>query len=78
MPCPVVPTEPLGRRLRLFDLDSAVRLLPAVKLSPEQLLDFINTDELPEATPQNIRLRKRLLTQHERSRARAFEQAGTR
>jgi GTP-binding protein len=50
--------------------DIAVRLTPAVKLSLEQSLDFINSDELVEVTPHNIRLRKRLLTQHERSRAR--------
>ena len=36
----------------------------------EQSLDFINNDELVEVTPQNIRLRKRYLTQHERARAR--------
>jgi len=46
-----------------------VRLTPAVKLSLEQSLDFINSDELVEVTPQTVRLRKRLLTQHERSRA---------
>ncbi|HLW01143.1 MAG TPA: translational GTPase TypA [Ktedonobacterales bacterium] len=50
--------------------DIAVRLTPAVKLSLEQSLDFINADELVEVTPQNIRLRKRYLTQHERSRMR--------
>ena len=49
--------------------DIAVRLTPTVKLSLEQSLDFINADELVEVTPQTIRLRKRLLTQHERSRA---------
>jgi GTP-binding protein len=49
--------------------DIAVRLTPAVKLSLEQSLDFINADELVEVTPKSIRLRKRLLTQHERSRA---------
>jgi GTP-binding protein len=49
--------------------DISVRLSPTVKLSLEQSLDFINSDELVEVTPQNIRLRKRLLTQHERSRA---------
>jgi GTP-binding protein len=32
-------------------------------------MDFINSDELVEVTPQNIRLRKRLLTQNERFRA---------
>jgi GTP-binding protein len=38
-------------------------------LSLEQSLDFINADELVEVTPKSIRLRKRLLTQRERSRA---------
>jgi GTP-binding protein len=50
--------------------DIAVRLTPAVKLSLEQSLDFINADELVEVTPQAIRLRKRYLTQHERARMR--------
>ena len=49
--------------------DIAVRLTPTVRLSLEQSLDFINGDELVEVTPQTIRLRKRLLTQHERARA---------
>lgn len=50
--------------------DIAVRLTPPIILSLEQSLDFINNDELVEVTPQNIRLRKRYLTQHERSRMR--------
>jgi GTP-binding protein len=53
--------------------DIAVRLTPAILMSLEQSLDFINNDELVEVTPQNIRLRKRLLTQHDRSRARESE-----
>jgi GTP-binding protein len=56
--------------VRSSTADIAVRLSPAVKLSLEQSLDFINGDELVEVTPQNVRLRKRLLTHHERSRAR--------
>jgi GTP-binding protein len=56
--------------VRSSTADIAVRLSPAVKLSLEQSLDFIGGDELVEVTPQSIRLRKRLLTQHERSRAR--------
>ena len=48
----------------------AVRLTPPIIMSLEQSLDFINNDELVEVTPQNIRLRKRYLTQHERARAR--------
>jgi GTP-binding protein len=62
--------------VRSSTADIAVRLTPAVKLSLEQSLDFINADELVEVTPSNIRLRKRLLTQHERSRARDAEQQG--
>jgi len=53
--------------------DIAVRLTPPILLSLEQSLDFINNDELVEVTPQNIRLRKHYLTQHERSRARSAE-----
>ena len=64
--------------VRSSTADIAVRLTPAVKLSLEQSLDFINADELVEVTPQNIRLRKRLLTQHERSRAREATQSGAR
>jgi GTP-binding protein len=56
--------------VRSSTADIAVRLTPAVILSLEQSLDFINADELVEITPQNIRLRKRYLTQHERSRMR--------
>lgn len=51
----------------------AVRLEPAVLMSLEQSLDFINNDELVEVTPQSIRLRKRYLTQHERGRMREQE-----
>ena len=47
----------------------AVKLTPPLRLSLEQSLDFINSDELVEVTPRNIRLRKKLLTQHERLRA---------
>jgi GTP-binding protein len=64
--------------VRSSTADIAVRLSPTVKLSLEQSLDFINSDELVEVTPQNIRLRKRLLTLHERSRARELEQQGAR
>jgi GTP-binding protein len=55
--------------VRASTSDIAVRLTPAVKLSLEQSLDFINADELVEVTPSSVRLRKRLLTQHERARA---------
>ncbi len=50
--------------------DIAVKLTPAVKLSLEQALDFIKDDELVEITPKSIRLRKKLLTQAGRLKAR--------
>ncbi len=56
--------------VRSSTADIAVRLTPAIKLSLEQSLDFINADELVEVTPLSIRLRKRYLTQHERARMR--------
>ena len=55
--------------IRSSTSDIAVRLVPPVRLSLEQALDFINGDELVEVTPKNIRLRKKLLTQEKRLRA---------
>ena len=44
----------------------SIILEPPSPLSLEQALDFINEDELLEATPQNLRLRKRYLSGTER------------
>jgi len=54
--------------------DIAVKLTPAVKLSLEQALDFIKEDELVEVTPKSLRLRKKLLTQAGRLKARHLAQ----
>ncbi|MBI4497240.1 MAG: translational GTPase TypA [Chloroflexi bacterium] len=56
--------------MRSSTAEIQVRLTPAVKLSLEQALDFINEDELVEVTPQSFRLRKRLLKAEDRARAR--------
>jgi GTP-binding protein len=56
--------------IRSSTAEIAVRLTPPMLLSLEQALDFINGDELVEVTPHSFRLRKRLLTQQERARAR--------
>jgi GTP-binding protein len=56
--------------IRSSTSDIAVRLTPAVKMSLEQCLDFLEDDELLEVTPKAIRLRKRWLTEAEQSRAR--------
>lgn len=55
--------------IRASTADIAVRLTPPLKMSLEESMDFINSDELVEVTPRNIRLRKRLLTQNERFRS---------
>ncbi len=46
------------------------RLVPSVKMSLEQSLAFIARDELLEITPQNIRPRKKILTESARLKAR--------
>ncbi len=56
--------------VRASGSDEAVVLTPAIKLDLEQALEFIDDDELVEVTPNNIRIRKRLLTENERKRAR--------
>jgi GTP-binding protein len=55
--------------IRSSTSDIAVRLTPAIVLSLEQSLDFLQPDELLEVTPKSLRLRKRLLKMHERARA---------
>ena len=55
--------------IRSSGTDEAVRLVPAVDLTLESAVEFIDDDELVEITPKCIRLRKRFLTEHERRRA---------
>ncbi len=49
--------------------DDALRLVPHSRLSLEQSLEFIKNDELVEITPNNIRLRKKILGKEERMKA---------
>ncbi len=63
-----VTKEKKKTNIRSSTSDIAVKLTPAVKLSLEQSLDFINRDELVEVTPQHIRLRKKILGQTQRLR----------
>ena len=49
--------------------DDALKLTPPRILSLEQALDFIDTDELLEITPKNIRIRKKILDPTARYRA---------
>jgi GTP-binding protein len=52
--------------MRAASADEAMRLVPPKDLSLEQAIEFIADDELVEVTPQNIRLRKRVLRSNER------------
>jgi GTP-binding protein len=55
--------------VRAAGTDENLILTPPIRHSLEQALEFIEDDELVEVTPQNIRLRKKLLKEHERRRA---------
>lgn len=50
--------------------DDAIKLLPPKKFSMEEALTFIEEDELLEITPDALRIRKRILNETERMRAR--------
>ncbi|MDE2939669.1 MAG: translational GTPase TypA [Chloroflexota bacterium] len=67
--------------MRSSTADVAKRLSPPVKLSLEEALEFIASDELVEVTPLNYRLRKKALTagerQKQRNRRRERDVAGT-
>ena len=45
-----------------------IQLSPPVRLSLERAIEYIGPDELLEATPKNLRLRKKILCSHERKR----------
>merc|ERR1712137_828692 len=55
--------------VRASGTDEAQTLVPPIKMSLEQALEFIDEDELVEVTPESIRIRKKLLTENERKRA---------
>ncbi len=54
---------------RVSGTDKDEGLIPAVKMSLEQALEFIDDDELVEVTPVAIRLRKKERTENDRKRA---------
>ncbi|MDB4491153.1 translational GTPase TypA [Luminiphilus sp.] len=55
--------------VRASGTDEALTLTPHVVHTLEQALEFIEDDELVEVTPESIRIRKKLLLEHERKRA---------
>ena len=61
--------------IRAAGKDDALILTPPIELTLEYAVEFIADDELVEVTPKNIRIRKRLLLEHERKRASRVEEA---
>jgi GTP-binding protein len=55
--------------IRAAGTDENLVLTKPVKMTLEQALEFIDDDELVEVTPKSIRIRKKLLLEHERKRA---------
>ena len=55
--------------VRASGTDEAITLTTPIRQTLEQALEFIDDDELVEVTPNHIRLRKKLLVEHERKKA---------
>ena len=55
--------------MRASGSDEALRLVPPRILSLEQCLEFLADDEILEVTPENLRLRKRILNHEQRMKA---------
>jgi len=54
--------------MRASGSDRNILLKPPRKMSLEEALEYIEDDELVEVTPDVIRLRKMLLSEHDRKR----------
>ncbi|SDG62003.1 GTP-binding protein [Pseudomonas benzenivorans] len=66
----VNPTK--GKKLdnmRASGKDETIALVPPIRYTLEQALEFIEEDELAEITPKSIRLRKKFLSENDRKRA---------
>ena len=55
--------------MRASGSDAKVKLVPPIIFTLEEALEYIQADEYVEVTPKSIRLRKILLKEHERKRA---------
>jgi GTP-binding protein len=68
-----LPVNPVREKhldnMRSAGKDKTSKLTPPIRFSLERAIEYIDTDELVEATPKNIRLRKRLLDANARKRA---------
>ena len=68
-----LPVNPVKEKhldnMRASGKDKTFKLTPPVRFSLERAIEYIDTDELVEATPKNIRLRKRVLDANARKRS---------
>ena len=67
-----------GKKLtnvRASGADEAVILVPPRKMTLEEMMSYINDDELVEVTPKSLRLRKAYLSATEREIAKKREKA---
>ena len=55
--------------IRAAASDENILLTPPIRMTLEQAMEFIDDDELVEVTPNSVRVRKKLLKEHERRRA---------
>ena len=58
--------------VRSSGADDKAKIVPAIKFSLEEALEYIQKDEYVEVTPHFLRLRKVLLTENERKRSKAI------
>ncbi|HEX3890857.1 MAG TPA: translational GTPase TypA, partial [Verrucomicrobiae bacterium] len=68
-----IPVNPVKEK-RLTNMRSqgdgkGIALSPPMKLSLERALEYIDVDEFVEATPKNLRLRKKVLDENARKRS---------
>jgi GTP-binding protein len=59
--------------MRASGSDEKVSIPPAIKFSLEEAMEYIGKDEYVEVTPKSIRLRKILLSEHDRKRNKKFD-----
>src|SRR5690625_562749 len=54
--------------VRASGTDDKARIVPAIKFSLEEALEYIQKDEYVEVTPNHLRIRKIYLKEHDRKR----------
>ena len=62
--------------MRAAGSDRNMKIAPAQKMSLEEALEYIADDEYVEVTPQNVRLRKKYLSELERKKVRNAKKSG--